>query len=329
LNKQIKFIDLFAGIGGFRIAMENLNCKCVFASEIDRWACKTYEANFGEVPSGNIREISANEIPDFDILCGGFPCQPFSSASENPRGFDDVRGTLFFEIARILSEKKPQAFLIENVKNLLYHDHKKTFKVILKVLEKDLNYKVFFKLINSKDYGVAQKRERVYIIGFRNDIKCDTFNLNKQKYPKVKIKDILENNIPTKLWYSQKGIDGLERHKARHSVKGDGLGYRLNSLDGQSFTIVSGRWGRKNNLIIDTNLDELERTTNKKNDRFIRRFTARELARLQGFPENFIIPVSHEHAHSQFGNSVAVPVIKAIASDILKILEKNKTEGLT
>jgi DNA (cytosine-5)-methyltransferase 1 len=164
---MIKFIDLFAGIGGFRLAFESLDATCVFSAEIDKYACKTYETNFRENPYCDVSTLDANTLPDFDILCAGFPCQPFSLAGHR-KGFQDTRGTLFFDIERILEVKQPKAFILENVKGLVNHDKGKTLQVILETLEKKLNYKVFYKVLNSKDYAVPQNRERIYIIGFRD-----------------------------------------------------------------------------------------------------------------------------------------------------------------
>ena len=189
---MIRFIDLFAGIGGFRLAFESVGAKCVFSAEIDRHACETYRLNFGDYPLRDVSEIEAKELPDFDILCAGFPCQPFSIAGER-KGFCDTRGTLFFDIERIIKEKQPKAFILENVKGLTSHDKGQTLKVILETLEKKLNYKVFYQVLNSKDYGVPQNRERIYIIGFK-DKRVD-FKFPEKLDKKVDLNSILSDDL--------------------------------------------------------------------------------------------------------------------------------------
>jgi DNA (cytosine-5)-methyltransferase 1 len=193
--------------------------------------------------------------------------------------------------------------------------------VILNVLKNELEYKVFYKILNSKDFGVPQKRARIFIIGFRKDVEITNFTIINNFKKTIKIKNILEKNVDVKYYLSQKGVDGFDKHKARHDLLQDNLGYRLNNIEGESYTILSQRYGRKHNLIIDKNLDENERILYNKNTKFIRRFTSRELARLQGFPEDFIIPVSYERAYQQFGNSVTVPVVRAIAESIIDTIK--------
>ena len=327
INKQLKeytFIDLFAGIGGTRIGFEKNGYRCVFSSEFDTNACRTYEANFGEIPFGDITKISSDEIPDFDILLGGFPCQAFSMAGQRG-GFNDIRGTMFFEIARILKEKSPKAFLLENVKGLLSHDKSKTFNIIIETLKKDLGYKIFYKILNSKDFGLAQNRERIYIVGFKNDVK---FVFPKSNNRKKYLKDILEKNeVSSKYYLSDTYINTLKKHKKRHAEKGNGFGYEILSVDGIANTLMVGGMGRERNLIYDNKLTDFTPKTNIKgkiNSEFIRCLTPREWARLQGFDDSFKIPVSDTQAYKQFGNTVSIPVVSAIAKQILKALNNDQ-----
>lgn len=189
---MLKFIDLFAGIGGFRLAFESLGAKCVFSAEIDKYACQTYESNFGDNPFCDVSTLNPNDIPDFDVLCAGFPCQPFSIAGQR-KGFNDTRGTLFFDIERIIKAKQPKAFILENVKGLVNHDKGNTLKVILDTLTKKLNYNVFYQVLNSKDYGVPQNRERIYIIGFKD--KSIDFEFPRKLDKQVNLDDILDSNL--------------------------------------------------------------------------------------------------------------------------------------
>ena len=323
-NYSFKFIDLFAGIGGFRLAMQNLGGKCVFTSEWDKEAQKTYKANFGEVPFGNItKQQIKNYIPeDFDLLCAGFPCQAFSIAGKRG-GFDDTRGTLFFDVAEIIQKHKPKAIFLENVKGLRSHDKGKTLETILNVLRNDLGYYVPEpQIINAKNFGVPQNRERIYIVGFRQDL-----NINSFEYPKP-----LENNPtfesvkeklvpPTKYYLSTQYVQTLVNHKARHANKGNGFGYAIIPDDGTANAIVVGGMGRERNLVLDHRITDYTPTTHIKgtvNREGIRKMTPREWARLQGFPDNYIIPVADASAYKQFGNSVAVPAIQATANEILK-----------
>lgn len=322
-----KFIDLFAGIGGFRIAMQNLGGKCVFTSEWDKDAKKTYRANFGEVPFGDITKSTVKQyIPDdFDILCAGFPCQAFSIAGKRG-GFDDTRGTLFFDVAEIIQKHKPRAIFLENVKGLKSHDKGKTLETILNVLRNDLNYYVPEpQVINAKDFGVPQHRERIYIVGFRKDL-----GVNEFKYPEpinkdVRFEDIKERNVPpTKYFLSTQYLQTLINHKARHANKGNGFGYAIIPNDGIANAIVVGGMGRERNLVIDERLTDYTPTTRIRgvvNPDGIRKMTPREWARLQGFPDNYVIPVADASAYKQFGNSVAVPAIQATASRILDLIE--------
>jgi len=323
---KFKFIDLFAGIGGFRLAFQNLGGQCVFSSEIDQSAQKTYAANFGETPYGDITlEETKNAIPDnFDILCGGFPCQAFSIAGKRS-GFEDTRGTLFFDVADIIKRKQPKAFFLENVKGLMNHDKGNTLKTILNVLREDLGYYVPEpQIINAKDFGVPQNRERIFIVGFHKDTNIKSFSYPKPTGIKVCFSDIKEKNVvPTKYYLSTQYLETLEKHKARHENKGNGFGYAIISDDSISNAIVVGGMGRERNLVIDDRITDFTPTTRIKgevNRKGIRKMTPREWARLQGFPDNFKIVVADASAYKQFGNSVAVPAIQATAHEILKKL---------
>lgn len=329
-NPKFTFIDLFAGIGGFRIAMQNLGGKCVFSSEWDKQAQKTYLLNYGEVPFGDItKESTKSFIPDdFDILCAGFPCQAFSSAGKR-LGFDETRGTLFFDVAEIIRRKRPKAFFLENVKGLLIHDKGKTIQTILKTLREDLDYYVPEpQIINAMNFGVPQHRERIYIVGFRKDQ-----NIKEFKYPtptdNSKIfSDIKEEKaVSAKYYLSTQYIKTLIAHKERHAAKGNGFGYEIIPDDGVANAIVVGGMGRERNLVIDNRLEDFTPVTKIKgevNREGIRRMTPREWARLQGFPDNFIIGVADASAYKQFGNSVAIPAIQATAKEIIKRINISK-----
>ena len=318
------FIDLFAGIGGMRIAFQNLGGKCVFSSEWDRHAQITYESNFGEIPFGDITKINEKDIPEHDILVAGFPCQAFSIAGRRG-GFEDTRGTLFFDVARILKEKQPKAFFLENVKGLANHDRGKTLKVILNTLRDDLNYYVPDpQIVNAKDFGVPQNRERIFIVGFRKDIGVTNFKYPEPIKKEVCVKDILEERpVSAKYYLSTRYLETLIEHKKRHESKGNGFGYEIIPPDGIANAIVVGGMGRERNLIIDKRLTDFTPVNNIKgevNKEGIRRMTPREWARLQGFPDSFIIKVSDAQAYKQFGNSVAIPAIQATANEVIKLV---------
>ena len=330
-SPKFTFIDLFAGIGGFRIAMQNLGGKCVFSSEWDAQAQKTYLLNYGEVPFGDItKETTKAYIPDdFDILCAGFPCQAFSLAGKR-LGFEETRGTLFFDVAEIIRRKRPKAFFLENVKGLLIHDKGKTIQTILNVLREDLDYYVPEpQIVNALNFGVPQHRERVYIVGFRKDQ-----NVNEFTYPaptdKTKtFSDIKEEQtVSAKYYLSTQYVKTLIAHKERHAAKGNGFGYEIIPDDGVANAIVVGGMGRERNLVIDTRLEDFTPVTNIKgeiNRDGLRRMTPREWARLQGFPDTFIIGVADASAYKQFGNSVAIPAIQATAEEIVKRLNLAKS----
>lgn len=328
-NTKFTFIDLFAGIGGMRIAFQNLGGKCVFSSEIDTQAQKTYAINFGEIPEGDITKIDENTIPDHDILVGGFPCQAFSIAGKRG-GFNDTRGTLFFDVARIIKAKQPKAFFLENVKGLTNHRGGKTLATILNVLRNDLGYIVPEpQIMNAKNFGVPQNRERIFIVGFRNDlgIKEEDFSYPEPTDTTKTIRDIMEREtVSAKYYLSTKYLECLENHKARNEAKGNGFGYEIKDLDGISNTIVTGGMGRERNLIIDKRLKDFTPVTHIKgevNREGIRRMTPREWARLQGFPDTFKIEVADVSAYKQFGNSVAIPAIQATAKNLVqKLIEE-------
>ena len=325
-NPKFTFIDLFAGIGGFRLAMQNLGGKCVFTSEWDKNAKRTYQANFGERPFGDITKAETKAfIPNgFDMLCAGFPCQAFSIAGKRG-GFEDTRGTLFFDVAEIIKRKKPKVVFLENVKGLRNHNRGKTLATILNVLRNDLGYFVPEpQIINAKDFGVPQSRERIYIVGFRGDIGVDNFEYPKSVNKKVSFAQVKEKKVPpTKFFLSEQYLKTLRTHKARHASKGNGFGFEIISDDAISNAIVVGGMGRERNLVLDRRITDYTPTTHikgKVNREGIRKMTPREWARLQGFPDKYIIPVADASAYKQFGNSVAVPAIQATAKKVLKMI---------
>jgi DNA (cytosine-5)-methyltransferase 1 len=322
---KFKFIDLFAGIGGFRLALQNLAGKCVFTSEWDRYSKQTYKANFGEIPFGDITKAETkNYIPDnFDVLCAGFPCQAFSIAGRRG-GFEDTRGTLFYDVAEIINKKQPKAIFLENVKGLRNHDKGKTLATILNVLREDLGYYVPEpQILNAKKYGVPQNRERIFIVGFRKDLGITDFQYPEPTNKNTVLDDILEENeVSVKYYLSTTYVQTLKNHRARHESKGNGFGYEIIPNDGTANAVVCGGMGRERNLVFDDRLTNFKPITNisgKVNREGIRKMTPREWARLQGFPDNFNIVVSDAQAYKQFGNSVAVPAIQATAE---KIIEK-------
>ena len=325
-NPKFTFIDLFAGIGGFRLAMQNLGGKCVFTSEWDEYSKKTYKANFGELPFGDItKEETKSFIPDsFDLLCAGFPCQAFSIAGRRG-GFEDTRGTLFFDVAEIIKRKKPKAIFLENVKGLRNHDKGRTLKTILNVLRNDLNYFIPEpEIVNAKYFGVPQNRERIFIVGFRKDLTISDFRYPKHLNKSVAFEDIKEKNeVSVKYYLSTQYLETLRKHRARHESKGNGFGYSIIPDDGIANAIVVGGMGKERNLVIDDRLTNFTPVTNIKgevNREGIRKMTPREWARLQGFPDKFKIIVSNAQAYKQFGNSVAVPAIQETGKMIIEKL---------
>lgn len=329
---KVRTIDLFAGIGGIRLGFERAfgeRAETVFVSEWDLAAQKTYAANFRDAfpIHGDIRLINEREIPPFDICLAGFPCQAFSLAGKH-KGFDDdykgtSRGTLFFDVARICAYHRPKVIFCENVKGLTIHDHGKTLRVILGTL-REMGYKVFYKVLNSKDFGVPQNRERIYIVAFRNDIAPNHFDFPAATDKSRCIRDILEEEpVPAKYYLSTQYLTTLKRHKERHKQKGNGFGYEIRPMDGVANAIVCGGMGRERNLIVDprqTNLEPTTRIQGEVNREGIRKMTPREWARLQGFPDSYVLPQADGALYKQLGNSVTVPVIQAIADNIRKYL---------
>lgn len=328
-NPTFTFIDLFAGIGGFRIAMQNLGGKCVYSSEFDAKAQETYLANYGEMPFGDItKESTKSYIPDnFDVLCAGFPCQAFSLAGKR-KGFAETRGTLFFDVAEILRRHQPKAFFLENVKGLAIHDKGKTLETILNTLN-EVGYIVPSpQILNAMHYGVPQHRERIYIVGFRKDlgIKAEDFIYPERHKDIPCWLDVRERNpVPAKYYLSETYVATLRRHRARHEAAGHGFGYKIIDDNAVANAIVCGGMGRECNLVLDFRQKDLTPTTNIKgeiNKEGIRKMTPREWARLQGYPDNFKIVVADASAYKQFGNSVAVPAVQATAQQLLKTLIK-------
>jgi len=327
------FIDLFAGIGGFRMALQKAGGKCVFSSEWEKEAQKTYERNYGEVPFGDITQQEVkNFIPaGFDILCAGFPCQAFSLAGQR-KGFKDdykglSRGTLFFDVLSITQKHKPKVIFCENVKGLTIHDKQRTFKIIIKALA-EAGYTVHAKILNSKYFGVPQNRERVYIVAFRNDIDSSRFAFPTEHKKTVTLRTIIEEKpVSAKYYLSTQYLLTLRNHRARHEAKGHGFGYVIRDLDDVSGAVVCGGMGREGNLIIDDRLEDFTPVTQIKgevNREGIRKMTPREWARLQGFDESFMLAVSDVHLYKQFGNAVTVSVIKAIWKQISEVLDEQK-----
>ncbi|MGM8360793.1 DNA (cytosine-5-)-methyltransferase [Flavobacterium sp. ARAG 55.4] len=319
-NPKFKFIDLFAGIGGIRLAYQNLGGKCVFTSEWDTYSKKTYEANFGKVPFGDITQIKETEIPDHDILLAGFPCQPFSIAGVSKKnalgrkhGFlDETQGTLFFDIARILKHKRPKAFMLENVKNLVSHDKGNTFKVIQNTL-KELNYNIYFKVLDGKHF-VPQHRERIIIVGFDNGYfeGKENFKFPEMGDTKFALKDILLPEVDPKYTLSDKLWNYLQEYAKKHKAKGNGFGFGLADLNGISRTMSARYYKDGAEILIPQE---------GKNPR---RLVPRECARLQGFPDEFVIPVSDNQAYKQFGNSVVSPLMQAVGKNLVAEIEKQK-----
>lgn len=334
-----KSIDLFAGIGGIRKGFDNAfkkDIETVFVSEWDEFAQKTYRANFMDdfEIAGDITKISEKDIPEFDICLAGFPCQAFSLAGKH-MGFNDdykgiCRGTLFQDVVRICEYHQPKVIFCENVKGLTIHDKGRTFEVIKKAFEQ-IGYKVFSEVLNSKDFGVPQNRERIYIVCFRNDIAPKNFIFPTGSKKNVCIRDIMEDApIPSKYYLSDVYVETLRRHRARHEAAGHGFGYEIKDLDGIAGTIVCGGMGRERNLIIDEREHSMIPTTHIKgeiNKEGIRKMTPREWARLQGFPDDFKLELADTHLYKQFGNSVTVAVIEAIAKEIRKVLEKDESKA--
>lgn len=332
MNK-LRSIDLFAGIGGIRLGFDKAfgdDIQTVFVSEWDKHAQKTYQENFSNVPeiAGDITQIDEKDIPPFDICLAGFPCQAFSLAGQR-MGFNDnykgmCRGTLFQDVARICEYHKPKVIFCENVKGLVIHDKGRTFNIICSTFE-ELGYKVFYDVLNSKNFGVPQNRERIYIVAFKNNIAPDEFIFPKRTDDTKRIKDIIEvKPVPAKYYLSDVYVQTLKRHKARHVARGNGFGYEIREWEDVAGAIVCGGMGRERNLLIDKRQKNLVPTTHIKgeiNKEGIRKMTPREWARLQGFPDSYKLPLADVHLYKQFGNSVTVNVIESIAKKIKEVLD--------
>lgn len=337
---RFQFIDLFAGIGGIRLPFQELGGQCVFSSEWDKFAQKTYAANFGELPHGDITAIAAQDIPRHDLLLAGFPCQSFSQAGLR-KGFCDTRGTMFFEIQRILAQHRPRAFLLENVKQLRGHDKGRTLEVILSILRGEdtpdipedvpmsdearkslatkLNYQVGFAVLAAKNFGVPQNRERVYIIGFDIDAVDATADIDiptsilsrlEQVRSDTKLGDVLEDNrkVSDRYTISDRLYEGHQRRLASHKARGNGFGFSVFTPESEYCNTISARYYKDGSEIL---IDQSDLGKNP------RKLTPRECARIQGFPEEFVVDsVSDVQAYRQFGNSVAVPVVRAIAEEM-------------
>ncbi len=315
MRKNIKFVDLFAGIGGMRIPYDELGGECVFSSEIDKFARSTYEANFKEKPSGDITQIHEKDIPEHDILLAGFPCQAFSQAGLR-RGFEDTRGTLFFHIARILKYHKPKAFLLENVKGLKNHNNGETLKIITRVLKNLENHdsgfgynNLYTEILNAKNFGLPQNRERIFIAGFKNEE--IEFKWPEVKKTTTRLGKILHKNTSTKYTISNKLWKSHKKRKKQARSKGYGFGYSLFNRDSVCTRTISARYYKDGSEIL---IEQKGRNP--------RMLTPREAARLQGFPEWFKIPVSRGRAYQQFGNAVPVNVIRHIARSMLDSISR-------
>ncbi len=323
--KGFRFIDLFAGIGGMRIAYQNVGGVCVYSSEWNKFSQQTYEANFGEIPAGDITKVDAVTIPDHDILVAGFPCQPFSIAGVSKKqslgratGFEDkTQGTLFFDVCRILKEKRPKAFMLENVKNLCSHDRGRTFRVIIESLD-ELDYEVFYEILDGQNY-VPQHRERIVIVGFDRKRYGGDMNFEfsiTPVTPKPVLRDILEKKVDQKYTLTDNLWTYLQNYAEKHKAAGNGFGYGLASRNGISRTLSARYYKDGSEVLIPQK---------GKNPR---RLTPRECARLQGFPDDFQIPVSDTQAYRQFGNSVVVPLMQNVAELVVaKIDEMERTQS--
>ncbi len=308
---SLRFIDLFCGMGGFRLAFEAQGCKCVYSSDIDEYACRTYELNFGDFPKSDITKVEAKDIPEFDILCAGFPCQPFSIAGKR-LGFDDTRGTLFFDVARILKEKKPMAFLLENVRGLSNHDGGKTLNVILNTLD-ELGYETEWKVLNAKDYGVPQNRERWYCIGIRKDLNLKLPNFPDKKKLTHTLKDIILPKVDSSYDSTDICLKNIETNRARKNIKisKTTLAYEIRPSRcqfalGDISPCLTAKMGTGGNNIPVVVVQG-------------RRLTERECLRIMGYPDTYKVFTGH-HTYKQIGNSVVVPVLTELAEGLVKSL---------
>jgi DNA (cytosine-5)-methyltransferase 1 len=315
---RFTFIDLFAGIGGFRIALEDLGGRCVFSSEWNRFSRETYRANFGEDPAGDITKIDEKTIPDHDILTAGFPCQPFSIAGVSkknslgrPHGFlDQLQGNLFFDIARIIAAKRPKAFILENVKNLVHHDRGRTFRIIRNTLTAELGYVIFWKIIDASAY-VPQHRERIMIVGFRGDLYRDPqFMFPAPPEHGPALTSILDQNPDPKYTLSDHLWEYLQNYAKKHKAKGNGFGYGLVDPEKDRITrTLSARYHKDGSEIL------INQTGSNP-----RRLTPGECRRLMGFPDRFTVPVSDTQAYRQFGNAVVPAMVRAVAEKVLEVM---------
>ena len=315
----MRFIDLYAGIGGIRLGFQRVfkDAEFVFSSEINASACKTYESNFSINPQNDITKTDAKDISDFDILLAGIPCQAFSMAGYK-LGFDDIRGTHFFEVSRIIKKKMPKAFLIENVRNLISHDNGKTFKTMKKVIEEDLGYTLYYEVLDAQDFGLPQKRKRVFIVGFRDKIQ---FEFPKPTKKKSTIRDILETDpVDESYFISKKYHNGLKIHRKRHELKGNGFGYIVHSHDDIANTLVLGGMGKERNLIVDKK-SFVHRKRKDANVRALRTFTPREYLRLL-FPNSFKITVQKPRCGDRLQTQFQFPF--AVAKSMKKALNEHK-----
>lgn len=317
-HPRFTFIDLFAGIGGFRLALQNLGGRCVFSSEIDRQAIRTYHANFGDIPAGDITQIDAKDIPDHDVLTAGFPCPSFSTLGQR-KGFEDPRGKLFFEVVRILRIKRPKAFLLENVKGLIFHSKGRTFATMLSLLEDELGYVIPTpQILNAQNFGVPQRRERVFIVGFRADlgVQKDDFKYPDSTDSTKRMKDILEKGPVHSKYYLSSSL--AQHYKIRENT----TFYRQYLTDNDIARTLTAHCDLS--FVVGPQLTDFtppsRRFKSRINRESIRRLTSRERARLQGFPETFRIVVSDTSARKQFGNAVTVSVVQAIATKMMDLL---------
>jgi DNA (cytosine-5)-methyltransferase 1 len=314
--KGYKFIDLFAGIGGIRIPFSALGAECVFSSEWDKHAQQTYLMNHGHLPEGDITQISAHNIAPFDILLAGFPCQPFSNAGQK-KGFEDTRGTLFFDVCRIAEHHKPKVMLLENVKGFKNHNKGQTFSVVLQALS-HLGYTTYHQVLNAKDFGLPQNRERIFIVCFLNAYfnHEEWFDFPNTLGLQTKVIDILDQAVDSKYTLSDKLWQGHQRRKDQHKAKGNGFGYSLFNAQSTYTSTISARYYKDGSEILI-----------EQDNKNPRKLTPREACRLQGFPEDFLLPASDVQAYKQLGNSVPVPVIRAIAQKITGCLYRARSKN--
>ncbi len=319
---SMKFIDLFAGIGGFRLALESLGASCVFSSEWDKYASEVYKQNFGDTPYGDITNILEHDIPNHDILCAGFPCQAFSISGKQ-KGFDDTRGTLFFDVARIVKYKQPKVVFMENVKNFATHDNGKTLNVVMCTM-KDLGYTFFAEVLNATDYGIAQKRERLYMVCFRSDLLINEFNFPKSFKLVSHVEDYLlsEKYITTELYVNRSDIymnNSLDNKYSDKPVRlgivnKGGQGERIYSTKGAAITLSAnggGVFAKTGGYLVDSKY---------------RKLTPRECARLMGYPDSYKISSNKNQAYKQFGNSVVIDILQYIAIEFADVLKASKSE---